>query len=98
VADELARGLLVLHHVEAVARGGDAVEAEELDRSRGSDGLEGFALVVDDAADLAAVLVGDDDVAPVQRAGLDQYGGDRAAPIFKLSLSHFSRPYCENPS
>ena len=75
----LARGAVVLDHVRELARVGDAVEAEDLDRIAGDGHVETLAVVGDHRADLAPVRAGHERVADAQRAALDEQRHDRAA-------------------
>ena len=65
--------------------------------STGTEGpavLHRIALVADQRADAAPFGAGDDDVADLQRAALDQHGRDRAAAAIELGFDHgaFGRP------
>ena len=73
----LARGAVVLDHVRELARVGDAVEAEDLDRVAGDGLVEALAVVGDHRADLAPVRAGHERVADAQRAALDEQRHDR---------------------
>ena len=88
VFGQLAGAGLVLDHGEGLARIGRAVQAQDLDRL-GRAGL-GHLLValVDQGAHAAPVGAGDDDVAALQRAALDQHGGHGAAAAVELGLDH----------
>ena len=88
VIGEFAGARLGLDHGEPVARLRRAGEAQHLDRHRRAGLLHGFALVVDQRADAAPFGAGDDDVADMQRAALDQHGRDRAAAAVELGLDH----------
>ena len=79
---------LGLDHVQHVARLGRTVQAEHLDRNRRTGFLDPLALVVDQRADLAALLADDKDVALAQRAVLDQNRRDRAAAHVELRFDH----------
>ena len=76
---EGARGALVLDHATELAGHREVVEADDLDRSRGPAALERLAAEVAHGAHLAAGLAGDDRVADVDRAAVDEHGGDDAA-------------------
>ena len=58
------------------------MKAEHFDRSRGTGGLDLFALVVDQGAHARQFRAGNDDVADIERAALNQNRGDGAtAPV-----------------
>ena len=88
IIGELARAGFALDHREPVAGFGRAGEAQHLDRHRRAGLLHGFALVVDQRADAAPFGAGDDEVADMQRAALDQHGRHRAAAAVELGLDH----------
>ena len=86
VVGDVARLGLVLGDDEVVARQGRAVEAQHLDRARRSRLLDGAAALVDERAHAAPFAAGDEDVADLERAALDQHGRDRAAAALELRL------------
>ena len=88
---ELAGTAVVLDHLDALAGLADAVEAEHLDRDRRAGLLEPGAGVVLHRPHLAPLRAGDDRVADVQRAALDQHGGHRAAAGVEVGLDHRAR-------
>ena len=71
---------------EAVAGFRRGLEAEHLDRHRRAGFLDALALVVDEGADAAPFGAGDDDVAEMKRAALDEHGGDGTAALVELGL------------
>ena len=83
---ELAGHALVLDGVEGVARAGDLGHAGDLHRGGGAGLGDAAALVVDHRADTADGAAGNDDVAGLQGAVLDQDGHDRAAALVKARL------------
>ena len=85
---DLARPALVLDHDEIVAGERHAVEAQHLDRRRGTGLLLVLAALVDQRAHAAPFAAGDEDVADLQRAALHQHRRDRAAAALELGLEH----------
>ena len=85
---ELARAALVLDDLDVLARLADPVEAEDLDRHSRGRLLDALAAVVEHRADLAPDGAGDDGVADLERAALDEHAGDRAAAGVELGLDH----------
>ena len=67
--------------------------------SRRAGVLHLLAVVVDQGADAAPLGAGDDDVADLERAALDEHGRDRAAAAVELGLDHdaFGRPVADWP-
>ena len=65
---------------------GDLGEAEDDHRGRGTGLGDALALVVLERPDAAERLADDDDVADLERAGLDEGGRDRAAALVQLRL------------
>ena len=88
---ELAGAAVVLDHLDALAGLADALEAEHLDRVAGPRLLEPGAGVVLHRPHLAPLRPGDDRVADVQRAALDQHRGHRAAARVEVRLDHRAR-------
>ena len=86
LAGELARLAVVLDDAHELARLGDAVEAEDLDRLARLRLLDAVAEEVVHRAHLAPVRAGDERVADVQRAALDQHRDDGAAARVELGL------------
>ena len=86
VVGDLAGAGFVLDDGDLVAGFGRAVEAQHFDRNRRTGFGDVLALVVDERADAAPCRAGDDDVADLQRAALDQHGADRAAAAFELGF------------
>ncbi|MNS63753.1 hypothetical protein D3C72_968560 [compost metagenome] len=77
---------LALHHGEDVARRRRFRQAEDLDRNGGTGFGQLSIAFVQQGARLAPGGAGHDDVAALQRAALDQDGGDRAAALVQLGL------------
>ncbi len=50
--------------------------------------LDRLAAIVEERAHAAPLAAGDEDVADLERAALDQHGGDRAAAALELRLDH----------
>src|SRR5262249_14744878 len=73
---EIACGPLVIDDTRQLARGRRLVEAEDLDRLARSGLLELLALVVVERAHLAPRVAGDERVADLQRAALDEHRRD----------------------
>ena len=88
LAGELARPAVVLDHAHVLARLGHGVEAEHLDRLGRRRLLDLAALVVVQRAHAAPVGAGDERVADLQRAAVDEHGHDRAAARVELGLDH----------
>src|ERR1700722_4182738 len=65
-----------------------AVEAQYLDRHRRAGGDHGMAGIRHQCAHAAPFGAGDDDVAGLERAALNQDGGDRPAAAVKPRLDH----------
>ena len=74
-----AGGLLVGCDAQLVAREGDVVEAEHLDRHRRTGVGDLLAVLVEQRPHLAPAAAGDDGVADVEDAALDERDDDRAA-------------------
>src|SRR5205823_13284163 len=83
---ELAGAAVVVDDLDELAGLGDAVEAEDLDRVAGPGRLDALALEVGHRAHAAPVRAGDDGVADVQRAALDEDGDDGTAAGVELGL------------
>ena len=84
--DQRAGFLVVLDDAQDVAGGGDFAEAQD-DHGRRRPGLlDALAQVVLEGSHATGRLADDDDVADVERAGLDQRGRDRAAVLVQLRL------------
>ena len=81
-----AGAAVVLDDADVLAGLGDAVEAEHLDRVAGQRLLDARAGVVVHRADAAPVGAGDERVADLQRAALDEQRHDRAAARVELGL------------
>ena len=79
---------LVLHHAEAVAGFRRRLEAQHLDRRRGAGLAHLLAAIVDQRAHAAPFGAGDDDVADMQRAALDEHGRHRSAAAVELRFHH----------
>ena len=85
---DTARLALVLDDAEVLARRGHAVEAEDLDRHARRRLLHPLAPVVVHRAHAAHVLSGDDRVADLQAAAVDDQRDDGAAARIELRLDH----------
>src|SRR5437763_2509224 len=81
-------GLLVLHHVEVVARGGRAVETQHLYREARRHIVDLLAVLVHHRPDPPVVDAGDDGVPDAERPVLDEDGCDRTTPLLELRLDH----------
>ena len=79
---------VVLDHVGELAGLRDGVEPEHLDRLRRPGRLHALARVVRHRAHATPVGAGDDRVADLQRAALDEHGDDRATARIELGLDH----------
>ena len=88
LAGERAGLAVVLDHVRELAGLGHGVEAEHLDRLGRTGRLDALARVVGHRADAAPVGAGDDRVADLQRAALDEHGDDGATARIELGLDH----------
>ncbi len=82
----LAGRAVVVDDADGVAGVGDAVEAEDLDRVAGHGLLDALAGVVRHRPHLAPVRAGDERVADVERAALDEKRDDGAAARVELGL------------
>ncbi len=80
--------LLVGGDDEVVAGAGHVGEAEDLDRGRGAGLLDLLALVVDEGTHAAPGRAGDERVADLERAPLDEQGGHRAPAHVEVGLEH----------
>src|SRR3954466_3903542 len=85
-AGELGGAAVVLDRAERLARLGNAVEAEDLDRLAGQGLLALRSRVVRHGTHLAPVRSGDQRIAHGQRAALDQQGDDGATARVELGL------------
>ena len=88
LAGERAGLAVVLDDADELAGLGHGVEAEHLDRLGRPRRLDALARVVGHRAHAAPVGAGDDRVADLQRAALDEHGDDRAAARIELGLDH----------
>src|SRR4051794_28618621 len=79
---------VVLDDAHVLARLGDAVEAEHLDRLRRRRGLHALAGVVGHRPHAAPVGARDDRVTDLQRAALHEHGHHGAAARIELGLDH----------
>ena len=84
--DELTRHALVADGVELVAGGGRLGKTRDLHRDGRAGTRDRAALVVRHNADAADRRTGDDEVALMQRAVLNQQGRDRAAVLVQPCL------------
>ena len=80
--------LLVGCDTELVAGFGHERQTEHLDRRGRTGRLDLLALVVDHRADLAPGRTGDDRVADLQFALVDEDGGDGATAVVEVGLEH----------
>ncbi len=87
LGDRLGR-LLVGGDTELVAGARHRRQAEHLHRRRRAGFLDLLALVVDQRPHAAPRRAGDDRVADLQRALVDEDGGDRAAADVEVGLEH----------
>ena len=78
---DLTGQLVVVHRGDGIARVGNVVEADDLDRIGRARALHALAAVVGHGADATVSRARDDGVAHLQRAVLDQHGGHRAAAL-----------------
>ena len=83
-----AGGLLVGRGAELVAGLGHGREAEHLHRRRRAGRLDLLALVVDHRPHATPRRAGDDRVADLELALVDEHGGDGAATDVELGLEH----------
>src|SRR5437016_2519339 len=79
-------GLLILHHVEVVAGGGSAVEAEYFHGKARRNVVDPLAVLVHHRPDAAVVDAGDDGVPDAQRSVLDEDGRDGTTTLLELRL------------
>ena len=86
IIGDLPRAGFVLDHGELIARLGRAIEAQHLDRNRGAGARHLLAELVDQRAHAAIGRAGDDEVADVQRAALNQRRADRPAAALELGF------------
>ena len=91
LARELARRAVVRDDAHVLARLGDGVEAEHLDRLGGRRLLDLAAAIVVQRAHAAPVGARDDRVADLERAAVDEHGHDRAAARVELGLDDHAR-------
>ena len=82
------RGLRILTTTISSPASGAAGQAQHFDGHRGTGGRHRLAAIVLQQAHAAPFRAGHDDVADMQRAALDQHGGDRAAALVELGLDH----------
>ena len=83
---DFAGARLVFHHGEGFAGHRRAVEAQHFHWLRRTGFGQLLIALVDQGADAAQLAAGDDDVAALQRAALDQDGGHRAAALVELGF------------
>ena len=83
---QLAGVALVLEHAELVARGGHAVQAQDLHRIGGTGRIDVLAMRIHQRADTAVRGAGHHDVARVQRAALHEHGGHGTAALVEVRL------------
>ena len=75
----------ILDHGQRIARRRHGGEAEHFDREGRAGFLDLLAIAVGQRADLARGRAGDEHVADLERAALDEHGGDRAAALVELA-------------
>ena len=88
VGGDFARPALVGHHHEVVAGLRHFGQALDLDGNRRASRLGRLAVFVQHGAHAAAGLAGQHHIADLQRAGLHQHGGDRAAALVQAGFDH----------
>ena len=88
VIGDFAGARFVLDDGETVAGIRRAGEAEHFDRGRRAGGGDGLTGIGHERADAAPFGAGDDEIADLQGAALDQHGGDRAAAAVELGFDH----------
>jgi hypothetical protein len=88
VFGDLTGTAFILDHRKAVAGLRRALKAENFDRESGSGFLDVLATVIDQRADTAPLVAGNEDFARLERAGLNQNGGNRTAATIELGLDH----------
>ena len=86
VIGDLASAGLILDHRELVSGLWGRIEAEHLDRDRGTRRLHLLADIVDQRPHPAPGLARDDEVAKIERAALDQSRADRPPAALELGL------------
>ncbi len=91
LAGELARHAIGLDHAALLAGGGRAVEAEDLDGDGRAGLLDRVAVVVEHRPDPAPGGAGDERVAGVERAPLDEHRRHRAAADVEPRLDDRAR-------
>ena len=88
VVDDLLADSLALDHVDRLAGFGNARQPRHLHRNRGTGLLHPLAVLVFHRAHAAPVGADHDDVAALERAFLDEHGGDGPAPLVEARLQH----------
>ncbi len=83
---DLAGARIAFHNDEFIAGFRRALKTEHFDRLGRAGGGNGLALIVDEGAHAAPLAAGDDDVADLDRAALDENRGDRTAALVELGL------------
>ena len=83
---QLAGHALILNSVEDIAGTGNLAQTRDLHGDGGTGFLDGLALVVGHDADTAHGGTGNDDIALMQGAVLDQQGGNGAAGLVQTGL------------
>ena len=86
VLGQFAGAGFVLDHGQHVARIGGAVEAQDLHRLGGARLADLFIALIDQSAHATPLAAGHHDVAALERAALDQHGGDRAPALVELGF------------
>src|SRR5688572_26844701 len=85
---DLAGAVDVVEDVEPIARAGEDVQPADDDRRARAGLLDHLAAVVDQAADAAVTGAGEDRVADVERAVLNEHGRDGAEAGIDARLDH----------
>ena len=75
-------------NVELVARIGNALQAEDFDRSRRPRAFHGLAFVVKHGADFSEDRAAKEEIAGAERAVLHEHGGDSAAAAIHAGFEH----------
>ena len=85
---ELAGIALVFEHAELVARGGNARQAQNLNRVGRRSLLGMVAMRVDKRADATVALASDNGIARLERAALHEHGSHRAATLVEVRFDN----------
>ena len=85
---DLAGPRLIFDHDEFIAGLRHARQAENFHRQGRAGALDGLAAIIDKGAHAAPFRTGDQNIALMQRAALDQNRGDRATALVELGFDH----------